>query len=578
MNKRKKHLIDFELLILTVILTTGLRQSAVAQVDPCSKPNVAVVMEIIEVNEGEFFNHLNEQYPSQPKGSWICQIQEKVLEELRMNSPGTQFIPATGEVPNDCDYYFQCTFNLRGAGEDIEVTGLLHSEYTAYFMSSRLCQNTACGIQSSCLNTQTTLNRDIDKTIEQNIAAHGNIGNRIKKHEESHRVPPRGPEMEVSQDRDYISPLKEERKLKIKINVKNCKGEPVYDPNHGQLVILPKKTERGELKCTNGFPEGCMQTSNLLTLIIQTPKGASATYTLKKGVTAKEDPIEILTCGIDKKVVKETKIQIHGLELKVEPEKKEIFPGDETKITIKLSEVDTKGTKQPVAGKRIQLKISGLIDGHVYPPGESTTDQSGEAILTYNAGDKDKKVVIKAKFQPKDYPESVKDETAITVAHYEGRLEMTYRASEVSCTEGSATVLVNFGKQDYSFLSGPDQMSVYCPVESINIVEAKAINNCAEPPQIGQGFHPYYEIPLPPGEKPYLIFLKNTVSEKITHLLVNSCGPCIILGYTCSDGSKGLLGPIITNDDYKVTGGDGINNGSGGQGMIHWKFHLRKGL
>ena len=205
-------------------------------------------------------------------------------------------------------------------------------------------------------------------------------------------------------------------------------------------------------------------------------------------------------------------------------------------------------------------------------PDEENSQATEDKIIVYNSCDilrKDEYPM--AKTEPKDKIAEKK----IELVHYEGQLEMTYTAGG-GCTEGSATVLVNFGKEDTSFLSGPDQMSVYYPVDSINIVKAKAINNCAEPPQVGQAFHPYYEIPLPPGEKLHLLLFKNTVSGKITHLIVNSCGPCIVLEYICSDGSKGFLGPIITDDDYKVTGGDGINNASGGQGMIHWKLHLRK--
>ena len=426
MSKIKKHLIGFDVLMLMVLLTTCLHQSALAQVDPCSKPKVAVIMQVVEVNEGEFFKHLNEQYPSQPKGSWFYEIQEKVMEELRMNSPGTQFIPATGGIPSDCDYSFKYGLSLTGGGEDIEYAGHLKlSEDTLYQMHSTLRKIPSCGKKTYVLSVKRTKNMDIFHTIEQNIVAHGNIGNKIKENEESHRVPPRGPEMKVSQDREYVSPLKEERKLKIKIDVINCKGEPVYDPKHGQEVILPKKTGRGELKCTDGFPEGCKATSNALTLIIQKPKGASATYTLKNGVNAEEDPINISTCGIDKKVVKETKIQIHGLELKVKPEKKEIFPGEETKITVELSEVDVKGAKQPVAGKHIQVQVKGLVNGHIHPSGDVTTNQNGKAILTYDAGDKDKKVVVKAKFQPKDYPEPVKDESAITIAVHGAGAELT---------------------------------------------------------------------------------------------------------------------------------------------------------
>jgi len=149
---------------------------------------------------------------------------------------------------------------------------------------------------------------------------------------------------------------------------------------------------------------------------------ASATYTLKKGIKASQDPVEIKTCGLDNEVVKETKIQIHGLEIKVKPEKKEIFPGDETKITVKLFELDMKGAKQPVAGKHIQVNVEGLVDGHIYPTGDVITNPNGEAILTYEAEDKDNKIVLKARFQPKDYPEFVKDESAITVANYEGQV------------------------------------------------------------------------------------------------------------------------------------------------------------
>ena len=116
---KSKYLFKVWFLTLIVLFIIGLHPRALAQQDHCSKPKVAVIMETYE--QGEFIKHLNEQYPSQPKDSWLYQIQEKVLEELKMNSPGTQFIPANGGVPKDCDYYFKYILSLIGAGEDIEI-------------------------------------------------------------------------------------------------------------------------------------------------------------------------------------------------------------------------------------------------------------------------------------------------------------------------------------------------------------------------------------------------------------------------------------------------------------------------
>ncbi len=572
MDKIKKHLIGLDVLILMVLLITLVHRSALAQADTCSKPKVAVIMETYK--EKEFINHLNEQYPSQPKGSWLYQIQEKVLEELRMNSPGTQFIPASGGIPKDCDYYFEYIFTLIGAGQKIEIWNhVTSSEYTAYYMSSKLAANSACKNQNYILNVEITGDdRDIDKTIERNIAAHGNIGDRIRAHEESHRVPSRGPEIKVSQDREYVSPLEEERKLKIKIDVTNCRGEPVFDKYHGQYVTLSKEKERGELECTRHTTDVCRPRHNKLELIIQRPQGTSAIYNLKKGVAPDTIPITIIACGIDKKAVKETKIQIHGLELKVKPEKKEIFPGEKTRITVTLSEVDVDGTKQPVAGKKIHVDMKGLVNGHIQPSGDVTADQNGKAVLTYDSGDKDKKVVVKARFQPKDYPDSVKDEGAVVIAHYEGQLQLSYSYDD-DCEHEDATVLVRFGKAKTSLSLAPDKLGTYYPVESVKVVKASAIYKCGDEVKTGDSFH----IPTEPWiqvGKGNILFLKDNHTGKITDVIFSATG-CRV-EFTWSDGYNEIFSGDHTDEVYKVTGGDGLYNLTGSEGTFHWRVHMRK--
>ena len=407
------------LLPITVLLIICLSPMAFAQADTCSKPRVAV--QLTQIHDGAV-ELLNSKGVPQPRESWILQIQGKVLEELRMGSPGAVFVPVGGvggALPTDCDYLFEYHISIIGAGQSIEVWGgLLQSEYTAYYMGSRLGQKNTCKGRDWVLDVEITKeDEDVFQTVEHNIESWGDIGTRIEEFERSHPVPPRGPKLHVSQRRDYVSPLEEERSLDIKIDVTNCRGEPVYyaSESSGQRVDLPRKTERGEIEPTPGFNQKGLVTPSHVTLFIVSPEGASATYTLKKGIDPDVETIEMTTCGIDKKLVQETEIHIRGLELGVTPEKRRVSPGEKTNIEIKLSRVDNKGNKKPLSGKQIELDIRGLVDGDVRPSGDIPTDDDGVAILEYSAGEHDKRVTLSAKFQPKKYNEFVRDETTVSV-------------------------------------------------------------------------------------------------------------------------------------------------------------------
>jgi len=283
----------------------------------CTQPKVAVLpSEIVS----EVFDHLNKQYPPQPENVWIAQIQAKVLEELRSHSPGIAFIPASGSVPKDCDYYFKYIIWPTTAGEVIEVAGVEMGEYKAFLMTSSLNSNTRCGVQGKRFTDEVTRHlENIYQTIEHNIEAYGNIKVLIDEHEVSHPVPPRGPELKISQESEEVSLLEEETQLDVKVCVINCKGEPVYDKFHGQIVLLPRKTERGELSPTKGFPQDFEVTENTVTLIIKNLAGGSATYSLKEGIDPGLEQIKIVTCGLDKNTITETEINIKGLEIKVTP-------------------------------------------------------------------------------------------------------------------------------------------------------------------------------------------------------------------------------------------------------------------
>lgn len=405
------------LLPTSALLIICLSPMAFAQADTCSKPRVAVQLTGIH---DEVIELLNSKGVPQPRESWILQIQDKVLEELRMGSPGTVFVQVDGvggALPTACDYGFEYLIHFIAAGEEIEVWGgALESEYTAYYMSSELAQNNPCEGPDTVDVEMTKKDEDVFQTIEHNIETWGDIGRRIEEFERSHPVPPRGPELHISQDPEFVSPLKAERELDIKIDVTDCRGEVVYEKSHGQKITLPRKTDRNELSGTHRFPQRVRVLGDMLFLYALQPEGTSATYTLKSGVEPHVESIEITTCGIDTKIVKkDTQIHIRGLKLRVTPEKTTISPGERTDIKIELSKVDDKGNKEPLPGKQIELDIRGLVDGDVWPSGDITTDDDGKAVLVYSAGENDQKVTFSAKFQPKNYDEFVHDEKTVGV-------------------------------------------------------------------------------------------------------------------------------------------------------------------
>ena len=158
------------------------------------------------------------------------------------------------------------------------------------------------------------------------------------------------------------------------------------------------------------FPQECFPGSTAVILKIVRPVGACATYTLKRGLEPDIDRFEIRTCGLDKEIIHEEEVRIHGLDLTIKPQRKVICPGERTNVLIELSEVDPDGNKTPVAGRKVRIEIKGLVDGDVKPAANQvTTDEMGQAKLTYRAGKRDSGVVFKAEFQPKKFPESVKD-------------------------------------------------------------------------------------------------------------------------------------------------------------------------
>jgi hypothetical protein len=404
------------LLFVTILMSFGPPNFA-ADAGTCSKPKVGV--ELKGISDQVFTLLLkDENEPGKPKTYWLEKIKTKVMEELRKNSPGIDFFSLTGQARAECEYIFSYIIDVIAAGRNIDLGGYFKGEYTAFDMRSELRNHNPCEPSKAFEHRITKEKRNIYETIGSNVSSFGNIGTIIKEREETYRVPPRGPELTFTQKPEKISPLEEERSQEIQLRVTNCKGEPVFDKYDGQIVILPIKTERGEIKETKSFlfrQESKVRGSKLWLYIKDEQGIGSVTYTLKKGVKAGQEHLKMETCGLGKKVSEQLEVEIDGLEIEITPQKRKISQGEQTRVRIEFFKIDKKGMKEPLAGKLLQINVEGLKDGTVSPKGDIATDESGLAMLTFQAGNEDKRVRFIARYQPKDFEEFVQGEAVVEV-------------------------------------------------------------------------------------------------------------------------------------------------------------------
>ncbi|MCK5124626.1 MAG: hypothetical protein KAR42_00075 [candidate division Zixibacteria bacterium] len=445
------------MVLFVFILLIVLYQPAIAQEDGCSKFTVAVrIQEIFDYPDpedagiGSVFETLNTQV-FKLKEDWIADIEAAVMAELKKNSPNVQFI----KNGTDCDYHFRYSIlnypvlddrllDSLGNGPRIEITG--------YLLLSCIATERACiGYKPHlvlCNGAAINADRVIFKAIKSNIAYYGDFEPRLERYEKRFPAPARGPKINKSFNRDYVSPLEDETELSIRVQVTNCKGEPVFEKHHReQKVLYQRKTKRGELTEDRNYNyyellDDKLCTGDYIVMGIYQPKGVAAKYMLQKGIEASLDSVEIKTCGRDKDDVDTAEVKIMGLELNVTARQKEIDSGDKTKIDISFNRVDTEGAKIPIAGKTVQLNIWGLVDGTVSQSKEVVTDERGRATLTYTAGMNDEEVTFEAKYQPKGFIETVRGKARVIVqCKYEwiGKLTFNQRLNFICDIDSTST-------------------------------------------------------------------------------------------------------------------------------------------
>lgn len=435
-----------------VLIITYMLSILVLRAQDSKCPGIKVGVEKGEMSDA-FLQKIINDNPDQSdsKDYWLSKINDILIKALISNNPSVTFTTAgSGE---SYEYVFKYQLSLSDIAEgDYDFVESIVDEFSTkyYVMRSTLTCLNPCGPKMFA-GLVITNSRKLNVVVEANVMDHLSIDKKLKKYEQEHLVPPRAPEITVEMDPKFVSPLKGERTLRIKAKVLNCEGKPVYSTLLDQNVYYsPQKNERGYNKLPRGFGGGSGSLmgggpeSNTLVVFTNAEGKAEAEFNLKKGIDEEILPVSITTCGLVSFFIKEEKeLIIRGLKIEVKPDRKEIEPDERTKIVITFNETDPDGTKYPVEGKKIDVKINGLVNGTIKPQNDYTTNSEGKVVLNYIAGSNDEKITVNASFQPEDYPDKTEGKGSVKVKKLEGdfngtityKREVHWKAEESSVTK-----------------------------------------------------------------------------------------------------------------------------------------------
>ena len=240
------------------------------------------------------------------------------------------------------------------------------------------------------------------------------FGEKVEEYERTHFNALRDPKMKLKiLDPGFVSPLPEEQKVNVEVATKDCRemfGE-------GTNLFYPREADRGtikDVKSSEAFHWGDSWR-------VKTEKDGKIEfeYALKRGDDATRIAIDVKQVGRAQKEIHEVIfIPVKTLRVEVEPEKKRVAPGDETRVFVRLFKVDGQGTKEAVKGRTLDLKVTGLEDGRLEPRDKVTIDEDGVGTLTYTGGARDKTVTIEASYKPENYETTFKGEGQLNAGAY----------------------------------------------------------------------------------------------------------------------------------------------------------------
>ncbi len=434
-------------IVLVLLLILGIFHGY-GQVDDCEKIKVGVYF--VQLGE-DVIDHLNEKYGVKTRQGWFEEIDDKVVDALKTNSPEIEFFSRHRDQETDPHYTFAYRLSFDILETDLlipsyantyedPITGWKVTEYTdpvfeeetAFRFSGTLTINSPCVPNLNyivAIGFGTAI--ELDPAISELSRDLWRIKNLIDASEEKRPVPARGPAIEIEYEKDYLSLLeKEDREMELRVKVKSCKGEYLYRDVRSQPVYFPRKLTRSkyiQVKLTGCDIYGSYGDSEIVGT--NEEYKAIGKYRVIEGIEASKEKVSLGSCGIgsSSEIYKEGELIIRGLEITVKPDRRELKPDERTKIILTFNETDPDGAKYPVEGKDLNVKINGLENGTLKAENGYTTDSDGKVVLNYKAGSSDERILVTASYQPVDYPDKAEGKGSVIVkpAEYEAEVTIT---------------------------------------------------------------------------------------------------------------------------------------------------------
>jgi hypothetical protein len=292
-------------------------------------------------------------------------------------------------------------------------------------------------------STETASADGLNGAVNAQVAALGDLAALIKAHETAHPVPPRAPSLSVTVQPESVTAEDIRDATTITVTVRNCKGDVVP----GTKVYFESQTARGRVTTEEGASEGGAY-HGWQFATTGADGTARATYQLDRdhGVGAGSDTVAIATVGRGHKEVRsKATIEITGVILEAHPKDAEIAPRGATDIYISLFELNSDGTKRPLADRSLYVETHRLsndakvsVVGPVDSDGNPVTAADGTAVLKFVAGKEERLQKLRIIFQDvgRGYPDAIeawveivvkKDEYVATVNwHESGSLDYEY--------------------------------------------------------------------------------------------------------------------------------------------------------
>jgi hypothetical protein len=381
---------------------------------PCSKPKLYVRVAYNEVIERQLYDDYRDY--KNIETSFLDEISSYVIREIRARAGDIEIIPLEQrvfiedkpETPEEENMFnehpageYHLDFNLglvttRNKETDIRDESL----HPSYWPIAKIGD---ADIDGRIVALESYEYPDLYGSINHVISAlcPGSLRSVIDRYEGTYFNALRDGRMELEVlSPGFVSPEPGEQKVRIRVKTSDCKG----NFGEGTNLWFFAETDKGYFRPVVTKCPFQMYIGKFWWAKTMKNGEVEIEYQLRRGDAAFRESINVDVAGRGQKRIRNVEFfTAKTLRIDVNPEKSRVAPGEETNITVRLVKVDDKGVEEPVKGRTLNLKITGLNDGKINPQNQVTTDENGVGRLTYTAGENDKSVHIEASYKPQDY-------------------------------------------------------------------------------------------------------------------------------------------------------------------------------